>query len=446
MLKKQRNYRAVFEIGERKDGKRYPTDELVIKPPFTVMFETDTGINNTSSNKAILQFINLSEDNKTLLWLDVWNRTRKYVHLDLYAGYGDNMPLIFSGYLFSCTSYKVGGSTEFITEMVSQTGHHLLRYGYLNATFVKGTRLADIVKIATNDGEFGHVGYITPDISPLKRDKTFIGQPLDLIQREYNGYNIFVTNEEINILGDRDVVPGEVQVLSDKSGLLGSPRRGTGYIECDIIFEPQLKAGQAVILNSTTLPWMNRAYKITKVAHKVTISPNVCERAVTTVTMNLAYKGENELRELKKETESSYTAPPTKGAWAKPVLNGKITSVYGDRIHPIFKKKIFHDGIDIGANMNDFVYAPANGKVLYTYINGGYGNYVEIDHGEINGVRVVSFYGHLNKWIVSPGEIVTQGQQIGYVGSTGYSTGPHLHFGIKENGKSANPTKYIGTF
>lgn len=446
MLKRQRNYRAVFEIGERKDGKRYPTDELVIQPPFTIMFETDTGINNTSSNKAILQFINLSEDNKTLLWLDVWNRSRKYVHLDLYAGYGDNMPLIFSGFIFSCTSYKVGGSTEFITELVSQTGHHLLRYGYLNATFTKGTKLADIIKVATNDGEYGHVGYITPDISPIKRDKTFIGQPLDLIQREYAGYSVFVANEEINILGDRDVIPGEIQVLSDKSGLLGSPRRGTAYVECDILFEPQLKAGQAIALNSTTLPWLNRTYKITQVKHKVTISPNVCEKAVTTVTMNLAYKGTSDLKELKKETNSDYSAPPTEGAWVKPVIGGKITSQYGDRIHPIFKTKSFHAGIDIGADFNAFVYAPANGKVTAAFWNGGYGRYVEIDHGVINGQRVVSYYGHLNKWIVAPGQVVTQGEHIGYVGSTGNSTGPHLHFGIKENGNIINPTKYIGSY
>lgn len=113
------------------------------------------------------------------------------------------------------------------------------------------------------------VGYITPDIEPLPRNKTFIGQTLDLLGREYGGYNIFIDNDEINILGDRDLIPGEVLVISDESGLLGSPRRANAYVECDMLFEPQIRAGQGVTLLSYTQTWLNQSYRIVKVDIKV---------------------------------------------------------------------------------------------------------------------------------------------------------------------------------
>ena len=82
MLKRQRNYRAEFEIGERNENNELiPRQELIITPPFTLQFQTNTGINNTASNTGQFQFINLSEDNKSLLWLDVWNFSKKYIFM-----------------------------------------------------------------------------------------------------------------------------------------------------------------------------------------------------------------------------------------------------------------------------------------------------------------------------------------------------------------------------
>lgn len=449
MQKLWRNYRAEFEIGDRKDGELIPREELVITPPFTLQFETNTGINNTASNTGHFLFFNLSEDNKSLLWLDIFNFSNKYIFMRLYAGYGDNMPLIFAGFVNQCMSYKEGGSTDFITELVTNNNGMMQDREYMNATFTKGTTLTDIIRYITDNGKYVRAGYITPDIAPIKRDKTYIGQPLDLIKREHGGYDLFIANGEINILGDRDVIPGEVQVISDSSGLLGSPRRSNYWVECDMIFEPGLRAGQAVTLNSVTLPWLNRTYKIIQVQHKGVISPNVCGKLITTVTMSII-DGEDELRELKKQTNAKYTAPPTKGLWSKPTQQGQITSPFGYRINPISKKNKLHAGIDIGIPMNTPVYAPANGKVIQAYISGSlttdYGRYVEIDHGVINGKRVVSYYGHLNSWVVSIGQVVSQGQLIAYSGNSGSSTGAHLHFGVKENGAPVNPIKYIGKY
>lgn len=449
MLKRQRNYKAVFEIGERKDGEMIPRQELTITMPFTVQFQMNTGINNTASNTGQFQFYNLSEDDRASLWLDVWNFADKYIFMRFYAGYGDNMPLIFAGYANQCMSYKESGSTEFITEFVCNNNGMMQDSEYLNVTFTKGTKLSDIIKIATNNNPHIRVGYITPDIAPLKRDRTYIGQPLDLIQREHGGYNVFIANGEINVLGDRDVIPGEIQVISDGSGLLGSPKRTSAWVEANMIFEPGLRAGQAVALNSSTLPWMNRAYKIIQVLHKGVISPNTCGKLITTVNMTV-FPGDEDPNELKKETNASYTAPPTKGKWRKPTLKGTISSYFGKRSQPTKGASTNHKGIDIAVGMNTPVYAPANGIVTAAYISGsltsGFGRFIEINHGKIDNKQVTSWYGHLNSWNVRSGQSVSAGDLIAYSGSSGVATGPHLHFQINEDGYAVNPTKYIGTY
>ena len=449
MLKRQRNYRAEFEIGERTiEGDLIPREEIVIKPPFTMQFNTNSGINNTASNTGFFQFYNLSESVKSALWLDNWNFSNKYIFLKLYAGYGQNMPLIFAGFVNQCMSYKEGGSTEFITEIVTNNNGMMQDKEYMNVTFTAGTKLSDIIKYTTSNNPYIRAGYITPDIAPLKRDKTFIGQPLDILSREHGGYDLFIADGEINILGDRDVIPGEVQVISDQSGLLGSPRRSQAWVECDMIFEPQLKAGQAVALNSSTLQWLNRTYKIVEVKHKGIISPNVAGKLITTVTLTI-HSGDEDFRELKKETELKYTPPPKKGKWSKPTLIGTITSLFGLRSQPKEGASTNHKGIDIGMPMNTPVYAPANGKVLYTLIEGGtigakkgYGKFVVLDHG--NGIT--SWYGHLQDWVVTKGQTVSAGQLIAHSGNTGNSTGSHLHFGVQEGKNWVNPIDYIGTY
>lgn len=354
------------------------------------------------------------------------------------------MPLLFEGRVQQCTSEKQGGSTEFITQVQAWAGADFMQFGYLNVTVAKGTSLKDILDLATKDLKDIKVGYITPDIPDIPRNRTFIGQTMDLLKRNYAGYEVFVNKGELNVLGDRDVIPGEVQVITDQSGLLGSPRRANAYVECDMIFEPQLTAGQAILLLSDSLNWMNQAYKIVKVHHHGIISPNIGGSLITTVTLTVM---SGEPRELEKATPTTCEGQMTTGKWLKPVKGIRMSDAYGWRIHPISGKRIFHQGIDIAANTNASVIAPANGTVTHVYINGGYGKYIEITHGkDENGNVITSAYGHLNNWVVSYGQNVSAGQQIGLVGSTGKSTGPHLHFEVKKNGTPVNPTIYIGSY
>lgn len=447
MLKFQRNYIAEFEIGERTDeGELIPRQELTITMPFSLQLRVDTGINNIASNTGHFQFINLSEDNKALLWLDIHNFAKKYVFMKLYAGYGQNMPLIFAGFVYQCMSYEDGGSTDFVTEIVCNNNGLMADREYFNVTFSMGTKFEDIIKYVTQDNKYVRAGYLTPDIAPIKRDKTYIGQPLDVLKRENGGYDLFIANGELNVLGDRDVIPGEVQVISDESGLLGSPKRSNAWVECDMVFEPGLRAGQAVALNSSTLPWLNRTYKIIEVKHNGTISPNTCGKLTTTVTMSI-FTQDDSYRELKKPVQQSDSKPPKKGIWDKPTIIGKITSFFGLRAKPNEKASKDHKGIDIGVGVGTPVYAAESGRVAYTAIDGGdihrgYGKFLEINHG--NGLS--SLYAHLSKWVVSSGQQVTKGQLIAYSGNTGNTTGAHLHFETRRNGKAVNPTDYIGTY
>ena len=125
--------------------------------------------------------------------------------------------------------------------------------------------------------------------------------------------------------------------------------------------------------------------------------------------------------------------------WITPVPWYILTSPFGWRTHPIYGDQRFHEGVDLACNEGTSIYASRGGQVSAASYNDSMGFYVQINHGD--GYK--SIYMHMTHSIVSAGEYVAQGQTIGYVGSTGDSTGPHLHFGISLNGEYVNPMNYI---
>ena len=126
--------------------------------------------------------------------------------------------------------------------------------------------------------------------------------------------------------------------------------------------------------------------------------------------------------------------------WPYP-QNNYVSSGYGYRFHPIFQENRFHSGLDIGGTAGQQIVAIAAGTVTLATYNSSYGNYVMINHG--NGTA--SLYAHMESLAVSAGDTVTQGQTIGYCGSTGWSTGPHLHFEIRVNGSTTDPLAYYSS-
>lgn len=117
----------------------------------------------------------------------------------------------------------------------------------------------------------------------------------------------------------------------------------------------------------------------------------------------------------------------------------KLTSPFGYRIHPVYKTKRFHSGIDYGANKGVPIYAIDNGTVIRAGVAKGYGNYIVIDHG--NGIK--SAYAHMSTMNVKKGDKIKKGNKIGGVGMSGTATGNHLHFEIIKNNKKINPEPYL---
>ncbi|MGN0948062.1 MAG: murein hydrolase activator EnvC family protein [Megasphaera sp.] len=138
------------------------------------------------------------------------------------------------------------------------------------------------------------------------------------------------------------------------------------------------------------------------------------------------------------EPDSYPAAAAGSGGMIWPV-NGVVTSSYGYRTHPIFGTTIYHSGIDIGVDYGTPVQAAAGGTVVEAAWISGYGYSVIIDHG--NGLSTL--YGHNQELAVSAGQQVSQGQVIAYAGSTGNSTGPHVHFEVRSSGEPVDPNGYL---
>lgn len=122
-----------------------------------------------------------------------------------------------------------------------------------------------------------------------------------------------------------------------------------------------------------------------------------------------------------------------------PIISGRVSSTFGMRKHPIDRVWKHHQGIDFAVPSNSHVRAVASGTVVYADWYAGYGKLVTVEHGE----GFVSLYGHLNEIKVSPGQKIKSGDIIGAVGSTGKSTGAHLHFEWRFNSKPLDPLRFF---
>ena len=132
-------------------------------------------------------------------------------------------------------------------------------------------------------------------------------------------------------------------------------------------------------------------------------------------------------------------AAPVPGRLATPVPGTALTSLFGSRLHPIFGTVRMHDGIDFGAPQGSPIRAAAAGTVISAGARGGYGNATIVDHGG----GLATLYAHQSELLVAPGMVVAAGQVIGLVGSTGFSTGPHLHFEVRVSGQPVDPLLYL---
>jgi murein DD-endopeptidase MepM/ murein hydrolase activator NlpD len=144
--------------------------------------------------------------------------------------------------------------------------------------------------------------------------------------------------------------------------------------------------------------------------------------------------GMGEMRDVSTRDWMRLAAAPT--LWP---IQGRITGSFGERIDPFSGEGAFHRGIDISGDIGTRIIAPADGVVQFADIMNGYGRTVMVDHG--NGISTL--YGHLSGFAVSAGEEVHRGDTLGYVGQSGRSTGPHLHYEVRIFNTPVNPHKYL---
>ncbi|MFZ2084158.1 MAG: M23 family metallopeptidase [Candidatus Sulfotelmatobacter sp.] len=135
-------------------------------------------------------------------------------------------------------------------------------------------------------------------------------------------------------------------------------------------------------------------------------------------------------------TADWYRANAAPNLWP---VEGQVTGSFGERIDPFNGEGAFHSGVDISSNFGHPVIAPADGVITFADFMGGYGKAIMMDHGHGISTR----YGHLSGFAVTPGQHVHRGDTIGYVGLSGRSTGPHLHYEVRINDTPVNPYKYL---
>ncbi|MFY0407593.1 M23 family metallopeptidase [Solicola sp. PLA-1-18] len=152
--------------------------------------------------------------------------------------------------------------------------------------------------------------------------------------------------------------------------------------------------------------------------------------------------GSSSAPEPEEDTGGAGDAADGGGTLSRPV-DGPITSRYGMRFHPVLKVWKLHDGTDFGVPCGTPVRAAAGGRVIEKYFNAGYGNRIILANGQMRGKSIATTYNHLSRFKVRVGQKVKRGQVIAYSGTTGYSTGCHLHFMVLEDGDTVNPMGWL---
>ncbi len=207
--------------------------------------------------------------------------------------------------------------------------------------------------------------------------------------------------------------------------------RKTELVELKKLLEQQQKE-----LNSKKTSLNNDTRSVLALKKKVESNTAALEAQIDDLK-----KQADELKEVIKKLMSSGKYAGGKMCWPS-AASVRITSPFGNRIHPILRVYKFHTGIDIGAAHNTKILAANSGKVIAAVIsrkNTGYGTYVIIDHGG----QISTLYAHCEKLLVKVGDKVKRGQPIALVGTTGSSTGYHLHFEVRVNGQYKNPLEYV---
>lgn len=222
------------------------------------------------------------------------------------------------------------------------------------------------------------------------------------------------------------------------------PRLGIGGWD-DIVSAVGNAIGNGVDLLQEGAEWVGDAARgaVSKIMEPI---KNMAQEQINGMTWEMgkswAQSGLDNIWQWITGADDAYKTAGTQvgGAWKKPLSSYTISSQFGSRIHPITGLRTFHSGLDMATASGSPIYAASTGQLSRNTMLGGLGKYMSIAHN--NGMT--SMYGHMSNFVKANG-LVTLGQVIGQVGSTGNSTGPHLHFELRQNGSAIDPRSYMST-
>lgn len=261
MEKFQRSYRIVIDP---KDG----GEPIIVGMPITCQFWIKRN-QMSSLNYMSLDIYNLSKDSRDRIFQDRFTTLDRTVTFE--GGY-DVLSMVFSGVIFEAGSYREG--TNIITRIEARSGEFDVITTQTYQAIEKGKTVGDVLDFLAAQFPTLEKGVIGDFPDKLLRPVTLSGNTYDLF-KEYSNGSVFIDNNRIYALADNEVIEGELAVISDKTGILETPRRDEGFLSVTTLFEPRLQVGQSVQLESSIMPVYNGQYKCIGIMHQGIISESV---------------------------------------------------------------------------------------------------------------------------------------------------------------------------
>lgn len=296
MVKFQRNYHITIDTQEDKtyiqQGNGWEKEvnakepaKVEITMPFTMTFNINRNI-MAGANTSKVTLYNLNENTRKKIYKDQY-RTAVYKGITIRAGYGmqDNpklLPVVFKGNLKQAYSKREG--TEFLTEIEAYDGGFALVNGYSSLNFTSGTQRNDVIDTLINGLPHINKGIVGNFNDILPRGNSLAGSTVEKLQQITNN-NFFIDCEKAYCLLPDEALQGDIQVLKADTGLLSSPIREETYLKVKTLFEPRIRLGQVISLESTTNTEFNGVYKVMGFKHSGTISASVSGNCQTEIIL-----------------------------------------------------------------------------------------------------------------------------------------------------------------
>lgn len=274
MSKFQRNYEIEIQTA---DG-----STIIVGYPYTLDFSIEQ---NTfaSANTGRFTLYNIGESIRNRVYKSKYDIT-VFRTIELRAGYGQTLSTVFKGTVKEAMSYKQEGQTNHLTVIDSYDGGYALANSFSSFTLAAGTSKNDTIKMLSQDLIDTEPGAFSEFDGTNIRGRAVMGNTGKILQDETEGH-FFINKGKLYCLKNNDCIEGEIVVINAQTGLLGSPRRTDTLLQVDLLFEPRLKIGQIVELESITERIYNGKYKVAGIQHSGTISGAVAGKCKTIVSL-----------------------------------------------------------------------------------------------------------------------------------------------------------------